>query len=298
MSLLSFWLMSPLDRWQAVQYVASAIVIVGALGGYLAEFHILRDNEEQRRTVAKLSTLVILAGLAIELLGLVRTSQLSEITIARLNDEAGSARREAGRANERAGKAIERAARADERASENEKEAAALRKTAEDERLARIRIEERVAWRRLTKQQQIEIGSRLRRFSGQIASMWYNMGDKEAETLALEIASALYGAKWTVYAPASLGHMARSGILFNGSTSGLETGVTINGPLNEVGRNASDALLHELATLGFDVTKLPDSRRSDSPVVEIIVFVRPEGPQGEAKLRHQHKVSRNQPLVK
>src|ERR1017187_697372 len=61
-----------------------------------------------------------------------------------LNKEAGDARKDAG-------KAIERASTADERASTNEKEAAQLRKDAaglkkeaEDERLARVRLQELV----------------------------------------------------------------------------------------------------------------------------------------------------------
>lgn len=57
--------------------------------------------------------------------------------------EIGSAKKEAGTANEAAGKA-------NERASANEKEAARLKKAAEDERMARVRLEKEISPRRLT----------------------------------------------------------------------------------------------------------------------------------------------------
>ena len=56
-----------------------------------------------------------------------------QVEMARLNREAGDARKDAGSAMERAAQADERAASANERASTNEKEAARLRKLAEDE---------------------------------------------------------------------------------------------------------------------------------------------------------------------
>lgn len=109
-SSLSFLLtLSPLGRWEIVEYFGEAVVILGVLAEYFSEFHIFKkkEQEEKRRKLVKLSTLVLLSGLAIELTGLIRTSQLSEITIARLNDEAGKAREEAGHAIERARSAEE-----------------------------------------------------------------------------------------------------------------------------------------------------------------------------------------------
>jgi hypothetical protein len=62
--------------------------------------------------------------------------------------------------------------------------------------LARIKIEQSIAWRRLTSQQQSDIGTTLRRFGVQSASLWYgSASDKEAETFAMEIASALNNAR-------------------------------------------------------------------------------------------------------
>lgn len=52
----------------------------------------------------------------------------------------------------------------------NERAANALQK-AEEERLARVKLEERVSWRRLTTEQQSEIGARFSHFSGQLSSI-------------------------------------------------------------------------------------------------------------------------------
>ena len=94
-----------------------------------------------------------------------------------------------------------------------------LNETAEKERLARRELEEMLASRRLTKEQQNEIGSRLARFSDQVATMWCNAGDSEADTFALEVASALFKAKWKAFTPASLQTWRESGIPFLGSAS-------------------------------------------------------------------------------
>ena len=183
------------------------------------------------------------------------------------------------------------AGQANERASVNEKEAAQLRKSAEDERLARVELEEALASRRLSREQENILGSRLSRSSGQVVTIWCNAGDIEADTFALEIASALFRAKWKVFTPASLQTFREPGISFLGSASALQTGVSVCGPPSGAGRDAADALIVELRNLGFDVAREPDSckGKSSSSLVLVTVNVRPEGPQGAAKLRAEAK---------
>jgi hypothetical protein len=91
--LLAFLSLSPLGRWELIEYLGEAVVIVGVLTEYLAEFHVLQKEEQkvQRRKLAKLGSLILLAGLAVELSGVVRTSQLSGALIAALNTDIGSA---------------------------------------------------------------------------------------------------------------------------------------------------------------------------------------------------------------
>jgi hypothetical protein len=97
MSQIFSWLASPLNRWELAEYVGAAIVIFGVFGEFLAEFYVFQrqEDEKKRRTVTKWSTLILLAGLALELLGLFRTSQLYRLEIAQANEAAASANKQA-----------------------------------------------------------------------------------------------------------------------------------------------------------------------------------------------------------
>src|SRR5216683_271102 len=78
-----------------------------------------------------------------------RLDAVKEAEIARLNKEAGGARKAAGEAIERA---------------------ASLEKQAEEERLARVKIEEKLADRHLTPEQQHAIVAKLHKFSGRLVN--------------------------------------------------------------------------------------------------------------------------------
>jgi len=84
-------------------------VILGVAGESISEFgHFSQDDEGQkrRRTIGKLSALVLIAGLAIELFCGVRTTELSDEVIADLQQESSATFRAAGAAIERASKAL------------------------------------------------------------------------------------------------------------------------------------------------------------------------------------------------
>jgi len=106
-SLVAFGLMSPLDRWELAEYFGEAVVIVGVLLEYLVEFHFLQKVGQRRRQrkVARLGSIVLLFGLAIELTGLVKTSQLTGGLISGLDIEAGDAKSKASAARTIAGEA-------------------------------------------------------------------------------------------------------------------------------------------------------------------------------------------------
>jgi len=172
--------------------------------------------------------------------------------------------------------------------SEADARAAEANVKAEKERLERIRLEEDLAWRRLTNKGRQIIASSLAKFSGQIVSLWYGAGDKEAETFAWELASSLDSAKWIVFSPASSITMASSGKLF-GSVSPQETGITVNSTGDHSSSEASQALVHELLALGFDAIKSKKNEERKGPLVIVTINVRPEGPQGKAKLKNKNK---------
>lgn len=88
-----------------------------------------------------------------------RKDELVDIEDLRKSERIAESMKLAGEANERAGLA-------NERASANEKEAAQLRKLAEDERLARVKLEERQGGREIKAKQKALIISSLARFKG------------------------------------------------------------------------------------------------------------------------------------
>jgi hypothetical protein len=172
--------------------------------------------------------------------------------------------------------------------SDADARAAEANEKAEKERLERIRLEEDLAWRRLTKKEQQIIASKLANFSGQIVSLWYGAGDKEAETFAWELASSLDSAKWKVFSPASSITMASSGKLF-GSVSPQETGIMVTSTGDKSSIEASQALVNELLALGFDAIKSQKIEERKGSLVIATINVRPEGPQGKAKLKNKNK---------
>jgi hypothetical protein len=100
----------------------------------------------------------------------------------------------------------------------------------------------------------------------------------------LDIASALQQASWNVAEPQALLKMPEGPVAL-GTNPPLKTGVIIVNTENEASRHAADAVLHELLALGFDATKRIQVDQHHGPIVFINVEHRPEGAQGEARLR-------------
>jgi len=163
---------------------------------------------------------------------------------------------------------------------------AALRKEAENERLKRVEIEERVAWRRLTQKQQSEIGLRLRNFPGETGAVWFHASDIEGDTFASDIASALRAAHWKVVGPASVLDLLKP----TSNPTLIPTGVTIASTGDEPSLKASRILMQELKAFGFDCTKSPKTESRPIPIVFVNVESRPDTPQGDAKLRQQRQM--------
>lgn len=257
--------------WEWFGYVSTTVVGLGCIGEFIAEFTSVSKNERWKHKVSRLSLIILIFGIAGELLSAVHTSNLSGELIANIEQKAGEA---------------------NDRATANEAEAAQLRKDAEAEQLARVEIEESIAWRRLTKEKQSLIAFHLNRFKGQPASLWYNVGDREAEVFAFDIGEALQNAKWRVYSPAGKIDVSFPGNLF-GTVPRTETGVTASIPETGIGKTSGQALLRELTALGFSTSILDPARRGKNrgtDIVVIFVEVRPFGPQGDAKLRHDKEL--------
>jgi hypothetical protein len=183
--------------------------------------------------------------------------------------------------NERAANANERAAKADNAAAEAKKEL-------EKERIRRLELEGRVAWRRLTEEQQLGISERLKQFAGLEVHIIFSSGDMEGKSFANDILSTLRKAKWFVpYKPGALLDMSAFGAKYGGEEK-IDTGVSIVSSKEDIGRKAAEAFVHELTLLGYDaVNKGPHITEKEAParpMVEVRVYTRPEAAQGYMKL--------------
>ncbi len=271
---------------------ATLLVVVGLILEYWHE--IPEELAALRRTLSWkplfviVGAILITVGVAGELVVQFIASG-KETELRKANDEAFSdLNAEAANARKEAGDASERAARAEGRASKNEKEAAGLRKEAESERLARVKIEESVAWRHLSQGQQSKVGNQLRPFAGELAGIIYNITDVEAATFGADVAAALQLAHWRVSEPQPILKI-REGPVPLGTNPPPETGVIITSTGDEAALHASAALSRELLALGFDAVNPPRVDKRAESVIFIYIEPRPRGPQGDAKLRAQHK---------
>jgi len=199
--------------------------------------------------------------------------------------------------------ADQKAEEADERASINEVEAAQLRKAAgqlqkdaETERLARTKIEARVAWRHLTELQQSELGAALGDFSNRVgASLWFEAGDTEAGIFASDIARALTAAHIVVQPPANFVTLRENG-RFGDAIKPISTGVILQSTKDERSRLLADAIVKELNLRGYDASRQVNPPFDDRPLPQVWLNVepRPEGPQGEFKLKAERDAKTKQ----
>src|SRR2546423_11867501 len=82
-----------LSCWETGEYCACALVALACAGEYIADFTswFTAGIEERKQRLAKLSTLLLIASLAFELVCLVRTNSLSAQLIGSLSDKATAA---------------------------------------------------------------------------------------------------------------------------------------------------------------------------------------------------------------
>lgn len=97
-------LKSALDCWELGEYFSTAVVFLGCVGEFIAEFTKLRD-EKWRHKLAKVSTILVILGIAGELLATVKTSQLSGQVIAYVEANASDAKGSADKAADAANRA-------------------------------------------------------------------------------------------------------------------------------------------------------------------------------------------------
>jgi hypothetical protein len=180
-------------------------------------------------------------------------------------------------------------AQANERAAIANRGAAEATKIAEGEKLARIQLEDATAWRRLSTDQRTALAASLSHYPAQRTWVIYNVTDVEAFGFASDLVLAL--AKWNPTEPEAMLKMTE-GPAPVGTNPPLERGVVVSAIGGQAEQTAAAALVKELITLGFDAAYSPVptiNQQQPKPTVFISVEPRPEGPQGEAKLRASKK---------
>jgi hypothetical protein len=113
--------------WEFVEISGAVIVTVGVVGEYIADFTKLLKGKARKTRLRKISTLTLIAGLAIELVGLTTTSHAFNLEVAKANDDAKRAGTNAAASYERAAVAEKEAGQANERAAKLEFAAAELK---------------------------------------------------------------------------------------------------------------------------------------------------------------------------
>lgn len=132
------------------------------------------------------------------------------------------------------------AANARERAGKLEKEGAVFRKQAEDERMARIRLQERVAWRTISPADIAAIGARLRVHRDIRIAIAAPAGNDEGVSFSEDLAAVAIAAQWNF-----------RGITSYGNLGVQRFGVHVSATRDDQNRTAGEDLARELAALGF-----------------------------------------------
>lgn len=98
-----------MERWELAEYIFAGLVTLGCFGEFVGEFTDWFTNGEDARkhVLKKLSTLLLIAALALELVCLVRTNVLSGQVIGSLDERSKAAAEQSAKAVEDSGKAIE-----------------------------------------------------------------------------------------------------------------------------------------------------------------------------------------------
>lgn len=234
-------LIAALENWAAF----FTLLVVLGVGGELV-VHVM-----QSRANKKLITIQHQEALA------------QETEIARLQNTSASARLEIAKANEGAAMALTKAAQAEENLGTARKEAALANeraadanKIAEGERLARLKIEEKLAPRTLNDEQRKRIESKLKPFAGTPYELALNPVPEATDLLGV-IAPILRSAGW-VYKESAKKDFRFNFTLNDGSTKveqAYVSGIVLLGTkaFIDAHRPALDALAFALKEEGLEV---------------------------------------------
>ena len=137
------------EFWELVDYVGLFLVFVGATVESLVEFTSLITSSFWKPKIGKASALVLVVGLALELMSSSRLSVINRQVVGILYKQAADAQTEAGVALRKADDAESRLEHAKEHAAKAQERAVYAEKATEEERIARAKVEAQMASKRL-----------------------------------------------------------------------------------------------------------------------------------------------------
>ena len=261
-------LLSSYNWWMGISTVG---VAVGILGEYVA--HFVFEKEARRNklelAISILCGVLVLGGVVGEWIFGSKLAQASErlqriadTEVASSNAQAEAAHREAETARKEADSFELDIAKAKKDSANAGKEAARLNKRGEEERLARVKIEQQIAWRTLAPEQQRRIRDKVLLFSGQQFIVATYLDDPECVALLRTVGSIAVAAGWKFL------NSPPGGLI---GLMPLEQGVILrlSPSSNETTKHAADTLAAALNQEGV-VTK---------------ILVAPEAPADEIQMR-------------
>lgn len=165
----------------------------------------------------------------------------------------------------------------------------------EDAKLARVKIEADVAWRRLSDEQKRVMAQHLRPHSLVQISVFFFPGDAEGSNFAVDIAEMFRMANPKNVFPPRPVQMpvgTQQTVRVTDSLEPWATGVEITSTKDSPSKSLADAIKKELNDRGFDAETIESNAPASlaqqiGPNVIVQVAARPNGAQGEAKLRVQ-----------
>jgi len=155
-------------------------------------------------------TLLVVIGVGGELVVHIKSSRTSKRLIALQHEEEKRRETEIARLTTEAERARRERAAADLRIAEAQQRAAEANQKAEEERLARLKIEEKLAPRHMTADQQQAIAGKLKAFAGQKLNVFVYASDQEVVRFANSLIPALQSAGWVLSVSAGQEGAARA----------------------------------------------------------------------------------------
>jgi hypothetical protein len=262
MSHLIYSVTQSLRFWEGVEFIGALAVILGVIGECIADFTNFPRTATRKKRFEKVAALLLIAGLAFELIGGRQASRLNDVAMQRLNQEAANARERAARLEQRAEE--ERSARASlELETANARERAArLEKVTEDERMARVKLQEEVANRDFTSQVLKSLAAKLSKYADQAAVIDVFPVTFEHAWLAGAIFGFLVDARWDLRSINYLKEPATFLGPFGSPYPVLVQGIQIQATADERSQTAARALFEALKTTVspgiFSPVPLPD----------------------------------------